>query len=104
MALNEDQRVGMLIVLIAVVLIGVLLVCSHGWGLPTELWLFRYVWEFEPGPGGWQDAPLLIVVRTKYFLGVLLLVAGYGLARFLSIIPPIFRGTKNARQGGETRL
>src|SRR6266850_433779 len=89
--MNEDQRAGTLVILVSVVLIAVALICSHGWGTTVELFLFEFTLDFNSDGFRDPDNIFHVVVWTKYVLAVLIVGAGYGIARYLSLIAPIFR-------------
>jgi len=81
--MNEDQKVGALVVAVAFTLIAVTLVLSQGWGHPSVS-LFLH---FQYGES-YSDA---ITVDSRYVLAPLIIVAGYGVIRYFSLIPPVFR-------------
>jgi hypothetical protein len=86
--MNEDQKVGTLIIVVAATLIAIALVLSKAWGAPgVSLYLFEFSFEFD-------DSVEHVVVYTRYVLAVFLLIAGYGVARYLSLFPPLFRRSK----------
>lgn len=101
MELRGDKKAGAQIMLVGAVLIAIALVCSHGWGTPVELWLYSFLWEYDYDSDlGFKPSSEWIVIRTKYVLGLLVAVVGYGVARFFSLIPPVFvrRGGKPATE------
>ena len=88
--MSQDQKMGTLIIIIAVSLVAIVLVLSKGWGVPGfTLYLHQFECEYSPDP-----TESCLVIETRYVLAVLIFVAGYGLARFFSVIPPIFRKRK----------
>jgi hypothetical protein len=102
MELRGEKKTGARIILGGVVLIAIALVCSNGWGAPVDLWLYSFLWEYEFDPDlGMKPSSDWIVIRTKYVLGVLVAVVGYGVARFFSLIPPIF-ARRNAKQSSNS--
>ena len=96
--MNEDQKTGTLIIIVAVALVAVVLVLSKGWGVPGfSLYLHQFECEYNPDP-----TKSCLVIETSYVLAVLILAAGYGVARFFSVIPPIFRKRKSPTPDSET--
>ena len=81
--MNEDQKTGALIIVVALTLIVVTLVLSQGWGNPNvDLFL-----HFQYG-----DSTLdAVSVYARYVLAPFVIVAGYGAIRYFSLLPPIFR-------------
>ena len=87
----QNQKTGALIVIVAVVLMVITLVLSQGWGIPgSTLFLLIYD-DKENFMNSW-------LIKTSTVLAFLIAIAGYGIARYLSLIPPIFRKS----QPGET--
>lgn len=84
--MNAERKTGALIVLVAVVLAVAALVCSDGWRTAYPLWLINFVYQY----GDYSGEAVRVVVLTKYVVALLVLVAGYGIARFFALIPPIF--------------
>ncbi|NDB70325.1 MAG: hypothetical protein EB015_20435 [Methylocystaceae bacterium] len=82
--MNQNQKTGALIIIVSVVLMVITLVLSRGWGFPgIPLYLLLYE-DKESLLNSW-------LIDTSYVLAVLIAIAGYGVARYLSLIPPIFR-------------
>ena len=83
--MNQDQKVGALIIVTAVSLMSVALLLSNGWGIEgVPLHLYKYWSEDEYG------MRQLVLVKTGWVLAPLVLVGAYGVLRYLSVIPPIF--------------
>jgi hypothetical protein len=99
MVLSEEQRVGALIFLVAAVLMAAALVCSNGWGTRVDLYLFEVNWRSDDGfiDPDIFGSQIRFTVWTKYILGLLVLLAGYGIARFFSLIPPVFKKLSSSK-------
>ena len=82
--MNDEQRTGTLIVAVAVTLIIMTLVLSQGWGAPPGVGLFINVQYGDT----WLDS---FTIYSRWILAPLVAVAGYGVVRYFSLIPPIFR-------------
>ena len=92
--MSPDRKTGTLIIVVAVALTAVTLVLTKGWGIPgVSLYLLEFSYENDYGSNEYA------LVETRYVLTILILIAGYGVARYLSVIPPIFR----RRHGNETK-
>lgn len=81
--MKEDQKAGALIVAVAITFIAVTIVLSEGW---TRSDVRPYI-VFQYGET-FLDS---IVLETRFLLAPLVIVVGYGVIRYFSLIPPLFR-------------
>jgi hypothetical protein len=88
--MSNDRKVGALILVVAVTLIAVTLVLSEGWGRPGVSLYLSYLFLYGGG-GPLDDYYGAGRIPSRYVLVPLVMVAGYGVIRFFSLIPPIFR-------------
>lgn len=95
--MNQNQKTGALIFLIAATLIVVALVLSEGWGRPGVSLYLDFLFLY--GGGGVFDRYYEVGrLPTRYVLALLVAVAGYGAIRFFSLIPPIFRRRSQVKE------
>jgi len=115
--MNSHQKQGLLICIAAVTLIGVSLALSSNWGIPRPLTIYTVRWsteqttvvttckqrrglacvDYETAPARtWKHSSFPIL--TRYVVAFLILVLGYGMARFFNVVPDLIAAALGAKK------
>ena len=91
---TKDQRDGASILLISATMVLVFLVISDGWameGIPLVWFDSSSVsWLIELRYDAWQRTLIYWISQTRYVIALLLFISCYGVARYMSLLPPVF--------------
>ena len=96
MRMNEDQKAGALVIVIAITLIVVMLLLSNEYGKDGPLALFAWVTSNTDDYG--FNHFTTHIIWFQYAIAPLVLVIGYGVALYFSLVPKLFSGSKIWRQ------
>lgn len=91
--MNRDQKDGVTILLVSITMILALLVVSDGWGIQGMplVWFdsSEIGWLREYRHDTWQQTFMYRISQTRYIIAFLLFNCCYGVARYMSLLPPL---------------